>query len=477
MLSRTSSEPTRAADRSSVASEPAVDLSMIVGGQQVESATAERYRILNPANGLLVGTAPCGGPVDAERAVRSATTAASEWLTTPAQVRAAAVAKGIEAVDAAVDSLATLLTREQGKPLAEARAEIAGFVERLRSFVRLAQSTSDGMIPILSSHRVAGRGIVSSPARGGVAVCLVAWNFPIGLLAKKIGPTLLAGGALIVKPALTTPLTTLRVVELMNVGLPPGVLNCVTGRGDLVGAALVSSSAVERVYLTGSDETGRQIQKDAAGRGQQLSLELSGSDPMIVCADADVSKAVQAAVAGRFRNAGQACIAVKRLYVAEEVYDEFLTELCRLVRLREPGDGIVAASAPRVRMGPLHTSASRERIEEQLDDAVRSGAELLVGGGRPDRSETRDGHFLNPTVAVNVSPETRLMTEEVFGPILPVFKTRSFDDAIAQANHSAWDLNAYVWTADEAQVRNARDSIKCRQLWVNRLSFGSGQDT
>ena len=452
-----------------------VDLPMMIGGASVESATGERYPVFNPANGLLVGTAPLGGPGDADQAVRSATAAVSKWTATPVHVRADAVARGIDAVAEASGSLAILLTREQGKPLAEATTEILGFVERMRAFLRLAQSASDGVVPILSSLRGAGRGSVSSPVRG-VAVSLVAWNFPIGLLAKKIGPTLLGGGALIVKPASTTPLTTLRVVALMNVGLPPGVLSCVTGRGDCVGAALIGDAAVARVYLTGSDETGRRIQETAAGNGERLSLELSGSDPMIVCADADLGKAVQAAVVGRFRNAGQACIAVKRLYVAEGVYDEFTSELCRLVRLREPGDGLVAARAPRVRMGPLHTSAHREQIEEQLDDAVRKGAELLAGGGRPDHSEAHDGYFFNPTVAVNVLPETRLMTEEVFGPVLPVFKTRSLDDAIAQANRSAWDLNAYIWTADKEHARTVRHSITCRQLWVNRLSFGSGYE-
>jgi acyl-CoA reductase-like NAD-dependent aldehyde dehydrogenase len=450
-----------------------VDPPMIVGGAAVEAASGERYAVRNPANGRPVGSAPSSGPEDARRAVESASAAASTWRATSVADRIVAIARGLDAVESKIDSLAILLTREQGKPLAESTTEIASFVERMRSFLRAASASADGIVPTLSGRGRADGWSVASPVTG-VAVSLVAWNFPVGLLAKKLGPTLLGGGVLIVKPALTTPLTTLRVVELMNASLPPGVLSCVTGRGDCVGAALSTHPAVSRVYLTGSDQTGEALRRSAGTDGRELSLELAGSDPMIVCADADVPSAVQAAIAGRFRNAGQACIAVKRLYVAGEIADDFTRELVRAAQLREPGDGLEPARAPLVRLGPLHTAEQRDRVEQQLHDAVRQGADVLAGGDRPIDPALRSGHFFNATIVAGVPPGTKLVTEEVFGPVLPLFTTRSLDEAIAQANQSGWDLNAYIWTADKERARELRPRIKCRQLWVNRLSFGAG---
>jgi succinate-semialdehyde dehydrogenase/glutarate-semialdehyde dehydrogenase len=444
---------------------------MVIGGELVESSAGERYTVTNPANGSTVGTAPLASDDDAQRAIEAARAALASWRQTPVEARAAAIERGLDAVAAAQSRLAVLLTREHGKPLDESVAEIDAFLDRFRSYVRLARKTPDGAIPFLPSLRDTAFGAFNRPDTG-VTVALIAWNYPIGLLAKKIAPPLLAGGAVVAKPAFSTPLATLDVVGLMSAALPPGVLNCVTGPGESVGQRLVTHPAVTRVHLTGSDATGQQVDA-AAGHAERL-LELAGSDAMIVCADADMDSAVRAAVIGRFRNAGQICTAVKRLYLAHEIYDDFARELTALVALRQPGDGLVPADHPYVRIGPLHTSENRDRLEVQLEDACQMGAEVLVGGSRPPAEDLAAGHFFEATVVARVSPQSKLVTEEVFGPVLPIFRTDGLDDAVEQANCSRWRLNASIWTSNRDAAERVGSRLQCRQVWINRLPFGIG---
>jgi succinate-semialdehyde dehydrogenase/glutarate-semialdehyde dehydrogenase len=444
-------------------------LEMIVAGRRLAAASAERYAVFNPANGELVGSVPCGGTDDARSAVDAAAQAHTPWREAGVAFRAAAVERALDAIAPAASDLAVLLTREQGKPLREAVAEIQGFLTRMRALTRLARETPDGRVPTLSM-RAQTYGQLSEPGQG-VTVGLVAWNFPIGLLVKKLGSVLLAGGTAIIKPASTTPLATLRLVEIMNdAGLPAGVLNGVTGHGDVLGAALVADPRVTRVHLTGSDATGAAIVNHSAA--SSLVLELAGSDAMIVCADADVPRALQAAVVGRYRNAGQACTAVKRLFVAAPIHDAFLAALAALVQRLEPGDGLDPVDGSRVRLGPLHTRALRDRLEQQLDDALRAGARIVVGGRRPADAALDAGHFFEPTLVTDVSLESRLVREEVFGPVLPVFKYRSLEDAIEQVNASPWHGGVSMWTADYAGARAVAPRIRCRQLWINKLPFG-----
>jgi succinate-semialdehyde dehydrogenase/glutarate-semialdehyde dehydrogenase len=448
---------------------------MVVSGRDTEAASGERYAVLNPADGTVVGTAPRAQAADAARVVQAAADALEPWRALPLAERGRVIEAGLEGVAGSVGTLARLLTLEQGKPLPEATAEVEGFVARMRSFVRLAYSTDDGALPLLPSMRRHTFGRMRSPDRG-VTVGLVAWNFPVGLMAKKIGPALMAGSTVVIKPAFTTPLAASMVVALMNAaGLPPGVLSAVTGRGDELGAALAAHPAVARVHLTGSDQTGQRLAEATPPGTSDLLLELAGSDAMIVCGDADLRQALTAAVVGRLRNAGQACIAVKRLIVATEVYDEFVAELAALVARREPGPGLVPAQPPHVRIGPLHTAAQRDLVEAQLADAVARGAEVLVGGRRPDAPGLRDGHFFEPTLVANVAPASALVTQEVFGPVLPIFRTDSVERSVDLANDSPWNLNTSIWTRDRATARAVSPLLRCRQVWVNRLPFGVEQ--
>ena len=428
------------------------------------------YNVFNPATGAIAGSAPLCGKEEAEAAVERADEAWRGWRALDVGARARKIEAGLEAVASSKSDLSALLTQEQGKPLHEAQQELDGFRDKMRSFLRLGMSVPDGRIVTLPSLRAPSYGQFAS-VPDGVTVGLVAWNYPVALIAKKAGPALIGGCTVILKPAFTAPLSALRLVELMNLELPPGVLQCVTGRGKDVGMALIRHPAVRRVHLTGTDDTGKAV--SAAGLPDtELLLELAGSDPMIVLSDADIGKALQAAVIGRFRNCGQTCSAVKRLYVDTPIYDEFVGRLVPLVERLAPGNGLEPASAPFVRIGPLHSSEQLQRIEAQLHDAVSRGAEVLTGGRRPPGAKCSNGHFFEPTVVANVPGDSRLVLEEVFGPVLPVFRTSGIEDAIEKANASDWDLNASLWTGDRSLAREVGPRIRCRQLWVNRLPFG-----
>lgn len=447
---------------------------MIVDGRTKPALSGIRYRIFNPANRLCIGTAPLGNAEDAQRVISAAVAALPVWKATPVAHRAALLGQGLDVISEHAVELATSLTREQGKPLAEALTEINDFIAKMRAFIRLANASADGRIRLLPSMRSDNYGNLAQPSEA-VTVSLIAWNFPIALLGKKAGPALLAGSTVIIKPAYTTPLTTLRIVALLNAaGLPPGVLNCVTGEGKVIGAALVRDPAVGHVHVTGSDDTGKEISGQERATPAELSLDLTASDPMIVCDDADLEKALRAALLGRYRNAGQACTAVKRLYIAAEIYDDFVAQLVKQVRLLEPGDGLTAAVPPATRMGPLHTGEQCNYLEMQVDDALRQGARVIAGGYRPN-VRGYDGYFFAPTIVTDAPATCKLVTEEVFGPVLPVFKTKSFADAIDQANDSPWNLSGSVWTSDQARAREAQRRMRCRRLWVNRLSFGMDQ--
>jgi succinate-semialdehyde dehydrogenase/glutarate-semialdehyde dehydrogenase len=263
----------------------------------------------------------------------------------------------------------------------------------------------------------------------------------------------------------------MKIIGLLNeAGLPPGVLQGVTGPGKTLGNELISHPDVRRVALTGSSETGEQVMKVAGPKFKRISLELGGSDPMIVCPDADMRKAVNGAMIGRYWNAGQACLAVKRLYLFEEVYDEFLEALVDKVKRYEPGDGLTKAEKPNIRIGPLHTAGQRAEIQEQLADAVERGAEVLVGGDIPAGMD--NGYYYNPAVVANVSEASRLVTEEVFGPVLPVFKVNDLDEAIAKANASQWGLGASIWTNNMKWANQAVREIQSGMVWVNQIHYG-----
>jgi succinate-semialdehyde dehydrogenase/glutarate-semialdehyde dehydrogenase len=300
---------------------------------------------------------------------------------------------------------------------------------------------------------------------------IVPYNYPLTLMGTKIGPALAAGNTVVVKPASSTPLATLRVAELFHeAGLPAGVLNAVTGRGSTIGDALVTHPLIRRVAFTGETGTGRHIAGLAAPAFKRITLELGGSDPMIVCPDVDVPAVIKSAVVARFWNAGQSCLAAKRLYVFDEIYDELVGGLAKELERYECGTGWTKPEKPKLRMGPVHTARGRSELEEQLDDATSRGAKVLVGGGRPAGADK--GYFFQPTLVEDAPHDSRLVQEEVFGPILPVFRVKDMDEAIRLANDTRYGLGSSIWTRDVRNIDRAAQEIEAGMTWVNQIHYG-----
>lgn len=443
---------------------------MFINGEGVAALSGKTTEVKNPANGQTIDTVPLGDAADAHAAVDAAKAAFSEWAGTAPDKRAELLRAGIDKVKEHLPELTKLLTAEQGKPLMEAGGELHHFLHGMTFYADLASKIRGALAPLPPAMNPKSYGVIM-PFPVGVSVGIVPWNFPITLMGTKVGPALAAGCPIIIKPASTTPLTTLKIIGLLNeAGLPPGVLQGVTGPGGSLGHALISHPEVRRVALTGSSATGERVMQVAGPKFKRITLELGGSDPMIVCPDADLGKAVNGAMIGRFWNAGQACLAVKRLYLFEEIYDEFVEALVNKVARYEPGDGATKAEKPKIRMGPLHTPAQRVEVEEQLADAVSRGAEVLVGGTRPEGMD--QGYFYNPAVVANVAEDSRLVTEEVFGPVLPVFKVASLAEAIAKANASPWGLGASIWTNNMKWANQAAREVESGMLWINQIHYG-----
>jgi acyl-CoA reductase-like NAD-dependent aldehyde dehydrogenase len=416
--------------------------------------------IRNPASGEEVGRVPRAGGAEAAEAVARARDAFPGWWDTPAAKRGAIVRAGAEAVLTQRDALALQLTLEQGKPLREARIEITRFVHTLEHYAGLAKSLRGAYVPSLDvdAHGL----VVKRPL--GVVVAIVPWNFPTTLLGNKLGPALVCGNTIVAKPAETTPLTTLRIVDLMReAGVPEGVFQVVTGKGSVLGEALVTDPRVAKVAFTGSTPVGTRVAELAARTVKRVTLELGGSDPMIVLDDADVDAAVSAASVGRFFNCGQACLAVKRLYVHERIADEFVEKLLGKVAKLALGAGTEEGTL----IGPLHSESQRETLEEQVASTLAVGGELLAGGKRPDGDEYGNGWFYEPTLIREPPHDSAVAVEEVFGPALPIWSVGGLEEAIARANASRFGLGSSIWTRDLTAATLAAERLEAGYTWVN----------
>ena len=439
----------------------------LIGGEQVGARSGEETPVVNPATEEAFDAVPKGGPEDVDAAVAAAKEAFSEWSKNDPDDRAQLMRAGIAKVQENAKEIAQLLVREQGKPFSEAMGELHHFLHGMNYYADLA-SKIEGVYANLPSALGRAYGmVIKKPI--GVCAAIVPYNFPLTLMGTKVGPALAAGNTIVVKPANTTPLATLRVAELMQEAeLPPGVLNVVTGPGKEVGEALATHPDVRRVALTGSTQTGRRMMELAAPKFKRVSAELGGSDPVIVFPDADVDAAVRGINIGRFFNAGQACLAAKRVYVFDEIYDEFLEGLTKRVSRYELGDGMEKAEKPKIRMGPLNAARHRDVLADQLQDAVDRGAKVAVGGNGHDGK----GYFFEPTVIEDAPHDSRVVREETFGPLLPVFKVNDVDEAIRLANDSAYGLGSSVYTYNVKWIHRAAQEIEAGMTWVNQLHFG-----
>jgi acyl-CoA reductase-like NAD-dependent aldehyde dehydrogenase len=442
---------------------------MLIRGEQTDATATDELEVIDPATEDVYETVPAGGVDAVELAVQAAEDAFREWSRTDAEKRAEIMRGALELVAQHKDEIGETLTHEQGKPTIEAAGELQHFIHGMHYYADLATKVR-GAYQELPSTLGRSYGMVIRRPIGPVAA-IVPYNYPLTLMGTKIGPALAAGNTVVVKPASSTPLATLKVAELFHeAGLPAGVLNVVTGRGSVIGDALVTHPLIRRVAFTGKTGTGKHIAGLVAPAFKRITLELGGSDPMIVCPDANLQAAVKGAVIARFWNAGQSCLAAKRLYVFDEVYDDFVSALGTELERYECGEGWTRPEKPRLRMGPVHTREGRDELADQLEDAISRGGNVVVGGGPPgDRDK---GFYFEPTLVENAPHDSRLVTEEVFGPILPVFRVKDIDEAIALANGTRYGLGSSIWTYDARYIDRAAQEIEAGMTWVNQIHYG-----
>jgi acyl-CoA reductase-like NAD-dependent aldehyde dehydrogenase len=435
-------------------------LKMFVDGKWADAASGETFDVFNPATGAKIDSVPKGGREDVKKAADAARRAFEKWSKRPAGERSRIMLKISETVRAHADDLGTSLTTEQGKPLGESKSEINSFANTCEYYAGLIGRVRGAHTPFSTGE---GYFIVTKiPV--GVVGAILPWNFPVSLLGWKAGPGMAAGNTFVAKPASSTPLTDLKLAALLvKAGLPPGVLNVVTGPGATVGEEMLNNKKIAKIAFTGETATGRRIMEGAAKYIKRVTLELGGSDPMIVCDDATIDLAVEGAAWGRFRNCGQSCTSVKRLFLFEKIADEFVRKLVRKVRTINVGSGL----DPHTHMGPLHNKDQREKVESMVQNAEERGAKTIAGGKRPRSKELQKGFFFEPTLVKDVDYKAAMAKEECFGPALPIFVVKDMDEALDHANDTIYGLGSSVWTNDLHRAYYAAENIEAGTTWVN----------
>ncbi|MFI5953892.1 aldehyde dehydrogenase family protein [Cryptosporangium sp. NPDC051539] len=421
---------------------------MTIGGEAV--TTSGSFEVADPATGVPFATAPECTPALLDSAMRSASDAYRSWRQDSA-VRQELLLASADAVLAAVDTLAPVLTREQGKPLADARMEVRSVAVWLRHFAGLGVADE-----ILQDDEKAFIRVRRRPL--GVVAAITPWNFPLSLAAWKIAPALRAGNTMVLKPSPYTPLATLLLGQVLADVLPAGVLNVVSG-SDPLGASMTGHPVPRKISFTGSVTTGKHVAAAAAPDLKRLTLELGGNDPAILLDDVDVSSIAEPLFWSAFRNNGQVCSAVKRVYVPEHRYDEVVEALAAVAGSVRVGPG----SDPSSRLGPLNNAPQRDRVAALVSDAVRRGAEAVAGGAAVDGP----GFFYRPTILRGVSDGMAVVDEEQFGPVLPVLPYRSVDEAVSRANGTHFGLSGSVWGTDADRAAAVADELDCGTAWVN----------
>ncbi|MGH6828700.1 MAG: aldehyde dehydrogenase family protein [Rhizomicrobium sp.] len=408
--------------------------------------------VINPATEEVLAKAPRASKAQLERAVAAAKGAFPLWSATPVAERSKALQAISGIIQANAGELARLLTQEQGKPLADATGEVFGLAAMFRYF-----SQFELRAKVLEES--GARKVEVSRKPLGVVGLIVPWNFPLIILGAKLPPALLAGNTVVLKPAPTTPLATLHLARLLKDALPPGVLNVIADANDL-GAELTRHPDVRKISFTGSSATGRKVMASAADTVKRLTLELGGNDAGIVLDDADPEKVAPGIFHGAFRNSGQVCIAVKRLYVHESIYERMCEELARLAREAVVGDGLEQGT----QLGPLQNRMQYEKVKAIIADARRHGR-VLSEGPVPDK-----GYFIRPTIVADIEDGTPLVDEEQFGPVLPLIKYSDPEDALARANAGPYGLGASVWSSNLARAHALAERLEAGTVWINKHS-------
>jgi lactaldehyde dehydrogenase / glycolaldehyde dehydrogenase len=433
---------------------------MRIGGEWV--STDDTRPVLNPATEEVIAEVPEGGLTHVEQALKAAKEAQREWGARSYLERAAVVRSIVAKIRERSEDLARLVVAEQGKTITEARGEIGGtaaFFEYYTNFER-------GQIGAMYAPDARGEQIVNRLVPYGVVVGIIPWNYPAALFARKVGPAIMAGNSIVLKPHEETPLSSLALARICEeAGVPAGVVNVVTGAGRVVGDALVRHPITQLVTVTGSVRAGREIIAASAENITVVSLELGGKAPFIVMNDADVDTAVQAAFEARFWNCGQVCTCNERTYVQARVFNEFVDKFVEKAKALRVGD----PTRDDTQMGPKVSKPEVEKVQAFVDAAVKQGAELVLGGGRPEGDGFSRGYWFAPTVLTNVSNDWDIVQKEVFGPVLPVQPFDDFDEAVALANDTKYGLTSYIYTENLATAMRAADALHSGEVYINKI--------
>ena len=427
----------------------------LINGEWVKGAS--RFDVLDPATGLKLADVANLGPADAEKAIAAANAAWGPWKNKTAKERSIILRKWFDLLMANQDDLGRLMTAEQGKPLAEAKGEVAYGASFVEWFAEEAKRVNGETLPQFDNNRRLM--ILKQPI--GVCAAITPWNFPLAMITRKVAPALAAGCPVVIKPAELTPLTALAAAELaIRAGIPAGVLNILTADSDnsiAVGKVLCASDVVRHISFTGSTEVGRILMAQSAPTVKKMSLELGGNAPFIVFDDADIDSAVEGAFASKYRNAGQTCVCSNRLYVQEGVYDAFVEKFAAKVKTAKVGNGFEDG----VNQGPLIEEAALQKVERHVKDAQAKGGRVLVGGKR------LDGQFFEPTVVADATADMLCAREETFGPFAPVFKFKTEQEAIDAANNTEFGLASYFYSRDIGRITRVSEALEYGMVGVN----------
>ena len=427
----------------------------LIGGQWVAGST--RFDVTDPATGLKLADVANLGSADAEAAIAAANAAWPAWRSKTAKERSLIMRQWFDLLMANQDDLARIMTAEQGKPLAEAKGEVAYAASFVEWFAEEAKRVNGETLPQFDNNRRLM--VIKQPI--GVCAAITPWNFPIAMITRKVAPALAAGCTVVIKPAELTPLTALAAAELaIRAGIPAGVLNMITADADqsiAVGKVICASDVVRHISFTGSTEVGRILMAQSAPTVKKMSLELGGNAPFIVFDDAHIDSAVEGAFASKYRNAGQTCVCSNRFYVQEGVYDEFVEKFAAKVRTAKVGNGFDEG----VNQGPMIEEAALIKVQRHVDDAVAKGARVLVGGKR------LPGQFFEPTLVADATADMLCATEETFGPFAPVFKFKTEDEVIAAANDTEFGLASYFYSRDIGRIYRVGEALEYGMVGIN----------
>ena len=431
----------------------------LINGQWISGAS--RFAVHDPATGLKLADVANLGPQDAQAAIAAANAAWPAWRSKTAKERSILLRKWYDLLMQHQDDLGRIMTAEQGKPLPEAKGEVAYGASFVEWFAEEAKRVNGETLPQFDNNRRLL--VLKQPI--GVCAAITPWNFPLAMITRKVAPALAAGCPVVIKPAELTPLTALAAAELaVRAGIPAGVLNILSAdaaNSIAIGKVLCASDTVRHISFTGSTEVGRILMAQSAPTVKKMSLELGGNAPFIVFDDADIDSAVEGAFASKYRNAGQTCVCSNRFYVQEGVYDQFVAKFAAKVKTAKVGNGFEEG----VNQGPLIEEAALEKVQRHVDDAVAKGGQVLTGGRR--LQSLGSGQFYEPTVVANATPDMLCAREETFGPFAPVFKFKTEQEAIAAANNTEFGLASYFYSRDVGRIFRVSEALEYGMVGIN----------